>query len=98
MLRCREEGLPRADYEEVTYPHPYIELWVACRRLSPSSPEEKGGEDFLLLPEPGKGYLDQDADLLLAFEVCEEFREEEARAEEARMRAREAARSLHMTL
>lgn len=47
-----------------------------------------------MLPEPDKGILDQDADLLLAFDVCEEWQAEEHRAEEARTKAREAARQM----
>jgi hypothetical protein len=32
-------------------------------------------------PQPEQGYLAQDADLMLAFSVCEEYRQEQVRIE-----------------
>ncbi len=43
------------------------------------------------LPQPEKGVLDQDADLMLAFDVLEEANDQWAKEEEARRRNREAA-------
>jgi hypothetical protein len=74
---CRREGL----VEEVTnaqYPHPYLILYLeACRHADPMT----GAVGY---PEPEKGYLDQDADLTLAFAVCDEYREEQQRIEKQR--------------
>jgi hypothetical protein len=35
-------------------------------------------------PEPQKGYMEQDADLMLAFSVCDEFQESQKKDQERR--------------
>lgn len=60
------------------YPHPYILIWMeTLRHADPMS----GTPSY---PEPTKGYLEQDADLMMACEVCETFREEQKELEEKR--------------
>lgn len=66
------------DYVDVPYPHYYLTMWLECKRyaLPNGAPA---------LPEPDKAPDNQDADLMLAFEVLEEeqiayFGEQEARA------------------
>ncbi len=50
-------------------PHPYLTVWVGCRRYST--------EMSRLLPSAG-GWLDQDAELMLAFGICEDTYQEES--------------------
>ena len=45
--------------------HPYIKIWMGCKRFSTSM------SGAPILPGPGS-YLDQDAELMLAFEILEE--------------------------
>lgn len=45
-------------------------------------------------PEPSKGYLEQDADLMLAFEALEEIQETRRKLEETRERVRQEAMNL----
>ena len=35
-------------------------------------------------PQPDQGYLAQDADLMLGFQICEEYRQEQTRIEKQR--------------
>lgn len=43
-------------------------------------------------PEPQKGYMEQDADLMLAFTVCDEFREDQQKSKERREQVADLAR------
>lgn len=61
-------------YQQIQYPHPYLLIWLECRRHG--NPLTGAAS----LPEPEKGWLDQDAELMLAFEILEEI--QEAREEE----------------
>lgn len=74
LAYCRREGLS----DEITatpYPHPYLILYLEALRHADGMTGQMG------YPEPDKGYLDQDADLMLAFGVCDAYREEQARIE-----------------
>lgn len=84
MLDCREEGLDPEDFENVPYPHAYIQVWIWCQKY-----KAPGGAS--LLPEPEKGPLDQDADMMLAFEALEEISKELEEEEEMRERTRKLA-------
>lgn len=46
--------------------HPYVSIWLGCRRFG----NREHGQPCL--PEAG-AYLDQDAELMLAFEVLDEI-------------------------
>ena len=67
-------------WKETSYPHPYLLIWLECRR------QANPFTGAISYPEPEKGYLDQDAELMLAFEVLEEIQdqreEEKKRIEE----------------
>jgi hypothetical protein len=86
ILACRNDiTLVPEDYENESYPHPYLEIWMLLARYrDPNGPP--------LLPEPMKSPLDQDADLMLAFDVLEEIVAELAHEEELREIARQKAR------
>ena len=90
-LACQREGLDPEDYEGVPYPHPYIEIWIECRRHLNSM-------GVPALPQPEKGVLDQDADLMLAFDLLEEAQEEWAREEEIKRKNREAAANMGFSM
>lgn len=61
----------------VREPHPYLLIWLGCRRHS--------SEYHKVLPDSG-GWLDQDAELLLAFEIVDDLYAEEMRAAEIRQK------------
>lgn len=85
-MACQNDPfLDPADYLNETYPHPYLEIWMLLARYrTPDGPP--------LLPEPQKSPLEQDADLMLAFEALEEIAEELAHEDELRETARAKAR------
>lgn len=72
------------DYEEIPYPHPYIQVWTWCRKYAPPG----GGA---LLPDPQKGPLDQDAELMLAFEILDEIAQDLEREQAIRARNQQLA-------
>ena len=49
--------------------HPYVEIWIGCRKYS------GGLTSAPVLPQTG-GYLDQDAELMLAFDLLQEIYEQ----------------------
>ena len=61
-------------------PHPYLVAWIGCRNLSTDLQR--------VLPDAG-GWLDQDLELMLAFQAIDELEVECRRAEEARRRGAE---------
>lgn len=73
------------DYLGQPYPHPYVDIWLECKRHA----NQYG---VPLLPEPEKGVLDQDADLMLAFEVLDAFQEQQADEETRRQKLKEELR------
>ena len=85
MEQCREDGLPPEDYEGVAYPHPYLLIWIECKRYGDPATGTPA------LPEPQMGVLGQDADLMLAFEVLEEAQEMKAEEERIRRKVKQAA-------
>lgn len=87
ILACRDDlSLEPEDYENESYPHPYLEIWMLLARYrDPTGPP--------LLPEPNKSPLDQDADLMLAFEVLDEIVGELAHEDELREIAHQKARA-----
>jgi hypothetical protein len=89
---CRQNSYQLSDtYEGIPYPHKYLEIWLLCQRYrQPDGPP--------ILPEPDKGPLDQDADLMLAFEVLEEISEDHRREEEMRQHNRELAKNMGYTM
>ena len=80
---CMRSGLAEEVYN-AEYPHPYIVLWLECRRHS-------NAMGVAMYPEPEKGYMDQDAELMLAFEVLDECWSEREKAEDSRQRAKQIA-------
>src|SRR5256885_17205234 len=71
---CRLQEMEPEVYQGVPYPHPFLLLWLECRRqANPFS----GATAY---PEPEKGYMDQDAGLMLAFEVMEEIYDQREQA------------------
>lgn len=83
---CRVQGLD-ADIVEEIYPHSYLILWMECRR-------HVSTDGILGYPEPEKGYLQQDAEVMLAFEVLEELQEKRLRVEEQRRAMIERTQSM----
>ena len=82
---CQRIGADPAVYERVSYPHPYIILWLECRKqANPIT----GAPSY---PDPERGYMEQDADLMLAFEVLEELQEVQQKEEEQRRKLKEQA-------
>ncbi len=92
MQDCIAQGTPREDYDGVLFPHSYIEMWIECRRHADPT------TGVPALPEPHKGVLDQDAELMLAFELLEEAMGVREQEEMARQRNKDAARSMHFGL
>lgn len=62
----------------MAYPHAYILIWLETLRHADSM---SGVPSY---PDPTRGYLEQDADLMLACSVCEEFREEQQKIDDQR--------------
>ena len=95
LLLCQNspelENLEPQEYETLPYPHPYIEIWMLCLKY-----RTPGGGP--LLPEPDKGILEQDADLMIAFEVLEEIAKEQEEETAAKERNRELARQMHFQM
>jgi hypothetical protein len=80
------------DYEGVPYPHPYLSLWLECKRY----PSASGAP---ALPDPTRGGpLDQDAETMLAFEVLEEAHMASQQEEEARAKNKAAAKDMGFSL
>jgi len=79
------------DYKGVPYPHPYLSLWLECKRYSSPS-------GVPALPDPQRGPLDQDGETMLAFDVLGEAHEQIAREEEARYANKVAAQSMGFSL
>lgn len=74
MAYCKKEQFS-SDIASTPYPHPYLILYLeALRHADPMT----GMPGY---PEPEKGYLDQDADLMVAFSVFDSYRAEQARIE-----------------
>ncbi len=91
VLMCQQDSsLSPEDYETLTYPHPYIEVWMLCCRYRTS-------DGAPMLPEPDKGVLEQDADLMLAFDVLEEISKEQERAAEVRRHNQELVKKMGFT-
>lgn len=84
LLAITEEQLE--EVLDATYPHPYILIWLECVRHA--HPETQ----VLPYPDPSQGFLEQDADLMLALSVCEEYR-----AEQAKQQARQEAMKEQMS-
>lgn len=74
------------------FPHPYLEIWIECRRYANPVTGTPA------LPEPEKGPLDQDADLMLAFDVLEEFMRRRQDEDERRRKVQEQARQMGFSL
>lgn len=91
VLMCQKDSfLEPEDYEDVSYPHPYIEIWMLCCRY-------RTPDGAPMLPDPEKGVLEQDADLMLGFDVLEEIRQEQEQAEAIRKQTQELARKMQQT-
>jgi len=89
VFACRSDGLlDPEDYEEVPYPHPYLEMWLTCQRYQSS-------QGHPVLPDPTKGPLDQDADTMLAFEILEQLVLQWQDEEKLRERNRKVASEMH---
>ena len=86
---CKRRELPPEVFE-TQYPHPYIVLWYECKKRSVTT----GVPDY---PEPDRGYLDQDADLMLAFDVLDDLQEryeqEQQKRDDIKKRAAELFQS-----
>ena len=82
---CLREGFSE-DVRNAQYPHPYILLWLEAVRHGDST------NGVTAYPEPQKGYMEQDADLMLAFSVCDEFREDQQKNQERREQVSDLAR------
>ncbi|SRR5579884_2403808 len=80
---CLALGLSEDLYNEVPYPHPYLVIWMECRRAANPITGQRA------LPEPEKGILDQDAELLLACEVLDSLMETIRLREEQQARLHE---------
>jgi hypothetical protein len=83
--------MPLDVYDGVPYPHPYLEIWMECRRHC-------NALGVPALPQPELGILDQDADLMLGFEVLEELAEERKDEEERREKNKQAAQQYNFGL
>lgn len=86
MKWCRAQGLS-SDISDASYPHYYLILWMESRK-------QTGPDGITPYPEPEKGYLEQDAEAMMAFAVLDELiliRQEE---EKKRVEFQEKARSL----
>lgn len=83
---CYARGLPPDLYDAVPYPHPYLVIWMECRRAANPLTGVRS------LPEPEKGVLDQDAELMLACEVLDDLMEAVRTREEQQARLREEVR------
>lgn len=59
-----------SDGTEPITPHVYLKIWLACKRFG------GGMTSAPILPGPGS-YFEQDAELMLAFEILEELWAEE---------------------
>lgn len=83
MKWCRAQGLS-SDISDAPYPHYYLILWLEARKKATL-------DGIMPYPEPEKGYLDQDAEVMMAFEVLDELftdrQEEEKRRAEFRQKA-----------
>lgn len=75
MVYCQREGFDE-EIEQAEYPHPYILIWLETLRHADSM---SGAPAY---PDPVRGYLEQDADLMLACQVCDAYREEQSKEEE----------------
>lgn len=75
---CRNLGLPEEVYQEVAYPHPYILIWLECRR------QANPWTGVPALPQPDKGYLEQDAELTLACSILDEVQTRREQEKERR--------------
>jgi hypothetical protein len=91
-LQCVESWeMEEEDYKEVPYPHPYLALWLECKRYaSPSG--------VPALPDPLLGPLDQDAETMLAFDVLNEAHAQLQEEEEARAKNKAAAGTMGFNL
>ncbi len=71
--------------------HPYLEIWMNCRKYA-------GPLGGTALPETG-GWLDQDAELMLAFDILNqlyaELEEEKKRREELAEEVKRRAASMN---
>jgi hypothetical protein len=67
---CKRRLLEPELYEGVQYPHPYLMIWLECRK------QANPITGAISYPDPTKGYLEQDAELMLALEVLEELYQE----------------------
>lgn len=84
---CQLQEMDRDIYNEVAFPHPYLLLWLECKRhANPFT-------GVAALPEPEKGYLDQDAELMLAFECLDEIQTGREVEQERRKQQQEEATS-----
>jgi hypothetical protein len=75
-------------YEAIVYPDAIILIWLECKR------QANPWTGVPALPEPEKGYLDQDAELTLAFEVLDEIQAKHEEEEEKRKKLREQAAAM----
>jgi hypothetical protein len=72
--------------------HPYLSLWLACRRYGRHVVLPNGNVVIEpILPMAG-GYMDQDAELMLAFNMLDEIEREVTEGRERRAKALELAR------
>ncbi len=78
------QGMAPELYEELPYPHYYLTIWIQCRK------EGKAAGGRIIHPLPGL-WLDQDADLDLAFQVLDEVQEAREEADIAREHLKELA-------
>jgi predicted thioredoxin/glutaredoxin len=81
LRKCAHEHVDPEIYQE-PFPHPYILIWLECRRQS-------GLTGVPAYPEPNKGWMEQDADLMLAFTILEEIQQERQELQRMREEARE---------
>lgn len=79
------------EYLEQPYPHPYLIIWLECKRYG------DGFSGMPALPDPSVGWLDQDADLLLAFEVLDELQHTREEEEKRRAQLKEQAGTFFQT-
>ena len=56
---------------KVDHPSPYLLIWAGCKRFS---------TDLMKVMPNAGGWLDQDAEMMIAFEVIEEIAKEEEKA------------------
>lgn len=81
---AQQETIPPEAYEDVPYPHPYLVIWMECHK----HPDSLSGTPSY--PDPTRGWLEQDADLMLACDVLDDLQHERQQAEEARDKVRAA--------